>query len=70
MHITWEQFKEALPAVSAEELAANFRLVVDYDYYIGEPADGVEKSLELVKSAGLEAPQTWAEYVKAHYKPE
>merc|ERR1711981_688048 len=58
MHLTWDQFKANLPPPAAEELAGNFQLVVDYDYYVGEPADGVEKSLELVKGAGLKAPTT------------
>jgi uncharacterized protein YbjT (DUF2867 family) len=72
-HLTWEEFKGALTGAgfaqfAADELEGNFKLVVDYDYYVGEPADGVEKSLELVKSAGLKAPKTWAEYVKEHFK--
>ena len=71
MHLTWDQFKANMPPAAAEELAGNFQLVVDYDYYIGEPADAVDKSLELVKSVdGVKAPTTWAEYVKKNYKPE
>lgn len=68
--LTWDEFKAALPAHAAEELAANFKLVADFDYYVGEPANGVDKSLELVKSAGLKAPVEWAEYVKKNWKPE
>jgi uncharacterized protein YbjT (DUF2867 family) len=69
-HLTWDEFKANLPPAAAEELAANFQLLVDFDYYVGEPADAVEKSLELVKSAGLKAPVNWAEFVKKNYKPE
>jgi uncharacterized protein YbjT (DUF2867 family) len=69
-HLTWDEYKANMPPAAAEELAANFQLVVDYDYYVGEPADAVDKSVELVKSAGLNAPTSWADFVKKNYKSE
>ncbi|KIW02849.1 uncharacterized protein PV09_05904 [Verruconis gallopava] len=70
MQISWDQFKAALPPAAAEELTGNFKLVVDFDYYVGEPADGVEKSIDLVKRAGLKPPMTWGEYVKKNWKTD
>jgi nucleoside-diphosphate-sugar epimerase len=68
--LTWEQFHDALPPVSADELTGNFKLVVDFGYYVGEPEDGVEKSLDLVKRAGLKAPVTWKEFAKKNWKEQ
>jgi uncharacterized protein YbjT (DUF2867 family) len=68
--LTWDEFKANLPPVAAEELTANFKLVVDFDYYVGEPEDGVDKSLDLVKRAGLKAPMTWKEYAKKNWQEQ
>jgi uncharacterized protein YbjT (DUF2867 family) len=74
-HLSWDEFKGALqgagmPEFAATELEGNFQLVVDYDYYVGEPADAVDKSQELVKSAGLKAPVDWKAYAAKHYKKQ
>ena len=68
--ISWDQFKSNMPPAAAEELAANFQLVVDFGYYVGEPADAVDRSLELVQKAGLKHPVTFSEYVKKYWKPK
>jgi hypothetical protein len=64
-----DMFKSFLPPAQADELAANFELMEDPGYYVGEPADAVDKSIKLVtKTAGLGKPTTWKEYVKTHFK--
>jgi len=66
--LTWEQFHTALPPPAADELTGNFKLVVDFGYFVGESEDFVERSLALVKKAGLKAPVTYKEYAKANFK--
>jgi uncharacterized protein YbjT (DUF2867 family) len=66
--ITFQQFRDALPPPVAEELTGNFQLVESPGYYAGEPADNVDKSLELVASAGLRKPTTWKAYVEKNVK--
>lgn len=66
--ITYEQFGGALPPNMASELVGNFQLVESPGYYAGEPADCVEKSLELVKSVGLRNPTTWKAFAEKKVK--
>ena len=68
VRITYEQFGAALPPAAEEELTANFKLLEDPGYYVGEPADALDKSVELVESAGLRQPVSWTDYVKKHFK--
>lgn len=67
--ISYEVFKSFLPPAQAEELAANFELMEDPGYFVGEPEGAVENAIEMVKSSdGLGAPTAWKEYVKSHFK--
>jgi len=62
--LTWEQFGSVLPPPVREELIGNFQLVVDPGYYAGEPADVVDKSIEMVTSAGLRKPTTYKDFIE------
>lgn len=62
--ITFKQFQDALPAPVAEELTGNFQLLESPGYYAGESADALDKSIELVASAGLRKPTTWRAFVE------
>jgi uncharacterized protein YbjT (DUF2867 family) len=66
--ITFEQFSGDLPPAVAEELTGNFQLVESPGYYVGEPADALDKSIELVASAGLRKPTSWRAYVEKNTK--
>jgi uncharacterized protein YbjT (DUF2867 family) len=66
--IPLETFRQMLPPSSAEELTGNFQLIESPGYYAGEPEDAVEKSIALVKSAGLRDPTKWVQFVKEHFK--
>jgi hypothetical protein len=66
--ISWEVFKSVLSPAVAEELTANFELMESPGYYVGEPADAVDNSIELVSNTvGLGHPTTWMEFVKTHF---
>lgn len=62
--ITFEEFHGYLPPAVADELVGNFQLVVDPGYYVGEPADALEKSIALVAKAGLREPVSLRDYVQ------
>jgi hypothetical protein len=62
--ITWEQFRSFLPPPVAEELTGNFQLIADPGYYVGEPADALDKSIGLVATAGLGKPTSWKDYAE------
>jgi hypothetical protein len=66
--ITVKQFHDALPPPVAEELTGNFQLVGSPGYYVGEPADALDKSIELVVSAGLRKPTSWRAYAEKNIK--
>lgn len=62
--ITFEQFHGFLPPPVADELTGNFELVVDPGYYVGEPADALDKSIALVAKAGLRKPVSLKDYIQ------
>lgn len=62
--ITFKQFGSFLPEAARDELVGNFELVVDPGYYVGEPADALDKSIALVAKAGLRKPVSLKEYVQ------
>jgi uncharacterized protein YbjT (DUF2867 family) len=66
--VPWSVFKRFLPPNMADELTANMELIVDPGYYVGEPADAVEKGRELIAKSGLRKPHTWKEFVDAHFQ--
>jgi hypothetical protein len=66
--IPYDKFKSFLPPPVADELVANMQLIDDPGYYIGEPADGVEQSIDLVVKAGLRKPNTWKEFVAKNFQ--
>ena len=66
--ITWKQFRDALPPPVADEIMANFQLVESPGYYVGEPTDALDKSIELVTSAGLRKPTSWKTYAEKNTK--
>jgi len=68
--ISYDAFKSTLPPVIAQEMASMFDLFENEGYYVGEPADAVEKGRELVSKAGLPKPKTWKDYVAANFKKD
>ncbi|RMZ86478.1 hypothetical protein DV736_g6296, partial [Chaetothyriales sp. CBS 134916] len=62
---TWATF---LPEGSRDELKGNFQFIVAPGYYAGEPADAVDKSLDLLAVSGLRKPISWKDYVAKHFK--
>jgi len=66
--ITYDQFKSFLPPAAADELAANFELFEAPGYFVGEPTDAVDKSIELVVKSGLPKPISWKDYVAKNFK--
>lgn len=62
--ITFEEFHGYLSPAAADELVGNFQLVVDPGYYVGEPADALEKSIALVAKAGLRKPVSLRDYIQ------
>jgi NmrA-like family len=68
--ITFKQFHDFMPPAAADELTGNFQLIEDPGYFVGEPADALDKSIELVTSAGLRKPTSWNDFVKKHFKAQ
>ena len=66
--ITYKQFQDALPPREAKEVTATYYLVESLEYYAGEPADALDKSIELVTSAGLRKPTSWKAYLEKNTK--
>jgi len=66
--ITFKQFHDALPPPVADELTGNFQLVESPGYFVGQPADAVAKSIELIATAGLRKPTSWKEYLEKNLK--
>jgi hypothetical protein len=66
--VSWETFKGFLPPAIAEELTANMELIVEPGYYVGEPADAVQKGHELIAKSGLRKPHTWKDFVEQNLK--
>ena len=62
--ITFKEFRDTIPPSVAEELTGNMQLVESPGYYVGEPADALDKSIELVASAGLRKPTSWRAFVE------
>lgn len=62
---TWASF---LPEALRDELRGNFELVISPGYYAGEPADAVDKSLDMVAKSGLRKPIGWKDYVAKNFK--
>lgn len=62
--ITLKELHDALPPAVAEELTGNMQLVGSPGYYAGEPTDALDKSIELVASAGLRKPTSWRAFVE------
>jgi len=68
--ITYDQFKAVLPPHIADEMSSMFDLFENEGYYVGEPADAVEKGQALVSKSGLPKPTTWKQYVAANFKKD
>jgi len=66
--VPWPTFQGFLPAAIAEEMVANLKLIVEPGYYIGEPADAVQKGHALLAKSGLRKPVTWKEFVAKNLK--
>jgi uncharacterized protein YbjT (DUF2867 family) len=65
--ITWEMFRGFVGSHAADELEGNFKLIESPGYYAGEPADGVEKAVEMVEKAGLGPVTSWKDYVAKNF---
>ncbi|RMZ83058.1 hypothetical protein DV738_g1338, partial [Chaetothyriales sp. CBS 135597] len=63
-----DEWAALLPEGVRDELTGTFKLIEDPGYFAGEPADAVDKGLELLARSGLPKPTTWKEYVAKHFK--
>ncbi|RMD43985.1 hypothetical protein DV735_g1141, partial [Chaetothyriales sp. CBS 134920] len=63
-----DEWAALLPEGVRTELKGTFELIADPGYFAGEPADAVDKSLELLARSGLPKPTSWKEYVAKHFK--
>lgn len=61
----WASF---LPEVVRAELRGNFELIIDPGYFAGEPADAVEKGLDLVAKSELRKPISWKDYAAKNFQ--
>jgi hypothetical protein len=61
----WASF---LPEFMRDEIKGNFELVIAPGYYGSEPADSVEKSVDLVVKSGLRKPTSWKDFVVSNFK--
>jgi hypothetical protein len=62
--IGFEKWSQFLPPAMKSEMVGNFQLIENPGYYVGEPADAVEKGHELLAKSGLRKPHTFKEFLQ------